>query len=135
MGIDGIGRGGGIPPGPGSPGGPGGAGGPGGPDGPGRSGPAGAAGKEFSPNPVDAAEGVSGAERSEALGKLEKGELSLDEYLDGQVQEATQHLEGRISPEQLEAIRQTLRDEMSSDPVLVELVQRATGKVPEASDL
>lgn len=124
MGIDGIGRG-GIPPVPKGPAGTGGATG---------TGAVGATGKEFSPKPVDAAEGVSGAERSEALGKLEKGELSVDEYLDAQVQQATQHLEGRISPEQLEAIQQTLRDEMSSDPVLIELVARTTGKVADPSE-
>lgn len=126
MGIDGIGRGGGpsVPADPARP------------TGPARGGAAaGAPGKEFSATAVDAAEGVSGAERSEALGKLEKGELSLEQYLDSQVQQATQHLQGRVSPTQLQAIQETLRDELSADPVLIELVKRATGKVLDASEL
>ena len=121
MGIDGIGRGG--PPAPV-------------PSGPGKAGGAGATpGKELSTvGEADAAAGVSATGQSEALSKLEAGELSLDEYLNAQVQQATQHLQGRVSAEQLTAIQQTLRAEMSSDPALLELVKRATGRTPGASE-
>jgi hypothetical protein len=65
------------------------------------------------------------------LARLERGEIGLDAYLDGKVSEATQHLAGKLSPEQLAFVRETLRSELASDPVLVELVRRTTGKNPE----
>jgi hypothetical protein len=65
------------------------------------------------------------------LGRLERGEIGLETYLDGKVSEATQHLAGKLSPDQLAFIRETLRGELASDPVLVELVRRTTGKSPE----
>jgi hypothetical protein len=66
------------------------------------------------------------------LSRLERGELGLEQYLDARVAEATAHLAGRVSAEQLEFVKQTLRVELSSDPVLVELVRRATGKAATA---
>ena len=69
---------------------------------------------------------------SAALSGLERGELSLDQYLDGRVTEATQHLSGKLSPEQLEFVKQSLREQMATDPVLIELVQRTTGVTPAA---
>ena len=68
------------------------------------------------------------------LARLERGEIGLDAYLDGKVSEAMQHLHGKVSPEQLEFVRQTLRSELSRDPVLLELVRRTTGKTPETSN-
>ncbi|HTQ02895.1 MAG TPA: hypothetical protein VMI54_03520 [Polyangiaceae bacterium] len=65
------------------------------------------------------------------LARLERGEIGLDAYLDNKVSEATQHLAGKLSPDQLAFVRQTLRSELASDPVLVELVRRTTGKVLE----
>jgi hypothetical protein len=41
------------------------------------------------------------------------------------------HLEGRLSPEQLEFVKEELRAQLQSDPVLIELVRRATGQSPE----
>jgi len=68
------------------------------------------------------------------LARLERGEIGLDAYLDGRVGDATRHLEGRLTPEQLDFVRETLRGQLSSDPVLVELVRRTTGKIPEPRD-
>ena len=68
------------------------------------------------------------------LSSLQRGELSLDQYLDGRVTEATSHLAGKLSPEQLDFVKQSLREQMATDPVLVELVQRTTGSAP-ASEL
>jgi len=62
------------------------------------------------------------------LARLERGEINLEAYLEARIGEATQHLAGRLSPEQLDFVKQTLRSELESDPVLGELVQRATGK-------
>ncbi len=67
-----------------------------------------------------------------ALDRLRSGELSLDGYLDAQVSGATAHLEGALPAEQLEFIRGSLRDQLVSDPALVDLVRAATGSVPSA---
>jgi len=75
--------------------------------------------------------GVQGTAPSGDLARLERGEIGLDTYLDARVEEATRHLASRLSPEQLDFVRQTLRTELGSDPVLVELVRRATGKTVE----
>lgn|SRR5450432_2990487 len=64
---------------------------------------------------------------SAALSSLQRGEVSLDQYLDGRVSDATRHLAGKISPDQLEFVKQSLREQLATDPVLVELVQRTTG--------
>lgn len=77
---------------------------------------------------------ASSARVSPELASLQRGELSLDQYLDGRVTEATQHLSGKISPEQLDFVKQSLREQLATDPVLVELVQRTTGSAP-ASEL
>ena len=117
MGIDGIGSG----------GPPGGIGGPQGPGGPSR--PKGT-GESFG---VERGESKSGADAvgpSEALGRLERGEIRLDQYLDQSVDAAVSHLSGKLPKEQLDFVRTTLREEMAHDPVLVELVKRTTGAVP-----
>ena len=75
---------------------------------------------------------AAGTRVSAALSGLQRGELSLDQYLDGRVTEATQHLNGKISPEQLDFVKQTLREQLATDPVLVELVQRTTNFRPPA---
>ena len=76
----------------------------------------------------------AGGRVSAALESLQRGELSLDQYLDGRVSDATSHLAGKLSPDQLEFVKQSLREQMATDPVLVELVQRTTGSAP-ASEL
>ena len=120
MGIDGIGK----PPGA-SIGGVGGVGGAQGTDAPRPA-------QAFSLDPSAAA--APSSRVSAALSSLQRGELSLDQYLDGRVSEATTHLAGKLSPDQLEFVKQSLREQMATDPVLVELVQRTTGAAP-ASEL
>ena len=84
---------------------------------------------------IDRSGAASPTERiSAALSSLQRGELSLDQYLDGRVNEATSHLAGKLNPEQLEFVKQSLREQLATDPVLVELVQRTTGASP-ASEL
>jgi len=63
------------------------------------------------------------------LARLERGEISLDQYLEARVGEATSHLQS-MPPDQLAFIRQSLREQMETDPVLIELVRRATGAIP-----
>jgi len=79
-----------------------------------------------------AAAAPAGARGSSALASLQRGELSLDQYLDSRVAEATSHLVGKLSPEQLDFVKQSLREQMATDPVLVELVHRTTGASPAA---
>ncbi len=118
MGIDGIGK----PPGASI----GGVGGTSGTDAPRGS-------ESFSVERGAASAPAAPAERiSAALSSLQRGEVSLEQYLDTRVTEATSHLTDKLSPEQLDFVKQSLREQLSSDPVLVELVQRTTGSSPVA---
>jgi hypothetical protein len=65
-----------------------------------------------------------------ALDRLRAGELDVNSYLDTKVEEATAHL-GRLPPVEMEAVRRALREHLSSDPTLQELVRTATGDVPQ----
>ncbi len=64
----------------------------------------------------------SPAQGSEALGRLERGELSIDQYLDIQVERATSHMVQHVSPEELGFVKAALRQQLQSDPVLLQLV-------------
>ncbi len=109
MSIDGIGKRGGVTPGASVPGASGSAGSfeLGKAEGPSAALPAGAA--------------------SDAFLALERGELSVEQYLDARVEGAVAPLIARLSPEQLEFVRAELRAALSTDPVLVELVRKTTG--------
>jgi hypothetical protein len=61
------------------------------------------------------------------LKRLELGELTREQYLDARVAQAISHLDGALGPEQLEALREQLRDQLTSDPTMQRLLQRATG--------
>lgn len=65
---------------------------------------------------------------SPMLERLRRGEIGLDEYLDERTEQAVQHLKGTLSAEQLGSVRATLREQLLTDPVLVELLRRATGQ-------
>ena len=67
---------------------------------------------------------------TEPLDRLRAGEISVSQYLDIKVQEATSHLDKRMSAEQLSFVRDSLREQLATDPMLVELVQSATGALP-----
>lgn len=71
--------------------------------------------------------------RDESLEKLQRGEMSLDEYLDEQVEAALAMVKGRISGERLDLVREVIRESLRTDPVMVELVHRATGQVSVAN--
>ncbi len=64
------------------------------------------------------------------LDALRAGKVDLRGYLDMKVEEATSHLHG-LRPADLDQIKQTLREQMASDPALVDLVKQATGHAPE----
>jgi hypothetical protein len=68
------------------------------------------------------------------LDQLRSGEITMSQYLDIKVDEATSHLDKRMSSEQLSFIRNTLREQLSTDPMLVELVKSTTGAVPSPTE-
>jgi hypothetical protein len=68
------------------------------------------------------------------LDQLRAGEISLSQYLDIKVSEATAHLDQRLSVEQLDFIRNSLREQLTSDPLLAELVKASTGSLPPQSE-
>jgi hypothetical protein len=69
----------------------------------------------------------SAAGGSEAFSALERGEISVEQYLDARVESAVAPLLSRLSPDQLEFVRGELRQALETDPVLVELVKKTTG--------
>jgi hypothetical protein len=67
------------------------------------------------------------------LERLRTGEIDVAGYLDLKVEEATSHLSA-LPPVELAAIRSALRDQLASDPSLVDLVHAATGELPLPHD-
>ncbi len=114
MGIDGIGQGGGTPK--------------------IGTGPASISGPESDKFEL-LPESVERSGGAELLEQVQRGEIRLDAYLDVRVTDAVGHLDGKLSPEQLEFVKDELREQLRSDPVLIELVRRATGQSPETQDV
>jgi hypothetical protein len=113
MGIDGIGRGSGVPPSVNS-----------------TVGVGAATGDKFElgVKQIDGAAGV------DLLEQVQKGEVGLDQYLQTRVDDAVRHLESTLTTEQLSFVKQELLEQLRSDPVLIELVRRTTGQSPEISE-
>jgi hypothetical protein len=109
MSIDGIGKRGGIAPGASVPGAP-------------------AAPGSFEVGAPAAASGASAPSGvSDAFAELERGEISVEQYLDARIESAVAPLLSRLSPDQLEFVRAELRSALETDPVLIELVRKTTG--------
>ena len=108
MSIDGIGKRGGVAPGGAVPG----------------AAPAQGSFELGAPDAASAPTAAGGA--SDAFAALERGEISVDQYLDARVESAVEPLLSRLSPEQLELVRSELRSALTTDPVLVELVRKTT---------
>ena len=79
------------------------------------------------PAPAAPATPVEASAASEALEQLHRGQIGLEAYLDARVSDAVKHLERRLSPEELDFVRASLKDQLRTDPALVELVRRVTG--------
>ncbi len=75
------------------------------------------------------AEAVRAAEGPSPLERLRAGEIDVNGYVDLKVEEATRGLEG-LSRAELEDIRTMLREQIATDPALMDLVRTATGRVP-----
>jgi hypothetical protein len=61
------------------------------------------------------------------LDRVASGELSVEQYLDARVERATGHLANALSPDQLAAVQEELREQLATDPMLQRLVQRTLG--------
>ena len=87
-------------------------------------------GAEFKVQKSDAVQAAAPA----PLDRLRSGEISVSQYLDIKVSEATSHLDRRLGTDQLEFIRNSLREQIASDPVLVDLVKASTGSAPPQNE-
>ena len=122
MGIDRIGKGGGVPP----------------PIVPTRDGVGAPRAAEptsafrVEPAPTESAAPIDPAKVT-PLELLRTGEVDIHGYLDLKVHEATSHLT-RLPHGELEAVRKMLRDQLATDPGLADLVQHATGRPPTPPD-
>jgi hypothetical protein len=73
--------------------------------------------------------GATGCGRRDASASSARRD-QRDQYLDTRVSDAVQHLEGQLPAEQMDFVKTSLREHLASDPVLMELVRRATGAIP-----
>jgi hypothetical protein len=80
-----------------------------------------------SPEPSRAEHAGAVAPARTALERLRAGEIDARQYVDAKVDEATAHLQG-LPPVELETIRKALRERLTTDPALVDLVRGATGQ-------
>jgi hypothetical protein len=91
-----------------------------------------------SPSPASFAVGgataapAAASSGSDAFSALERGELTVEQYLEARVESAVAPLVAKLSPEQLEFVRGELRGALETDPVLVELVRKSTGRASNA---
>lgn len=67
---------------------------------------------------------------SESVRKVKAGEMTLDEYIEQRIAEASSHLEGKIPKDTLDNLKFVMREKMRTDPLLVETVRRITGITP-----
>jgi hypothetical protein len=132
MGIDGIGKGGRVPP---PAGGGGEISGPKGAEKAAETGRAfdvrGPAEKTPAQNTQNARD-VGAVERT-PLERLRAGEIDVNGYVDIKVDAATRHLQG-LGKVELEHIRATLRHQMANDPAILDLVKQAAGSAPTSRD-
>lgn len=85
--------------------------------------------RKFEVDPTRRAGAVEEAAATTPLARLRAGAIDVHAYIDLKVDEATAGLEG-LSTAELDDIKHTLRDQMRSDPDLVDLVRAATGATP-----
>ena len=74
------------------------------------------------------------SERSAPLVRSDADVAELDAYLESQVERAVAHLQSTLTGEQLALLKEALSDQIKSDPVLLELAQRATGQLTRPSN-
>jgi hypothetical protein len=72
--------------------------------------------------------------KSDMLCRLQRHEVSLGQYLDYCAEQAVAHLEGLVDSERLQFIKEMIRDQMTTDPVIIRYVEQATGQSPEVEN-
>jgi len=82
---------------------------------------------------VDATREARGVEATSPLARLRTGEIDVDAYVDLKIDEATRGL-GVLPPADLAEIKRALRDQLSTDPGLQDLVRAAGGATPSAPE-
>lgn len=63
---------------------------------------------------------------SEALEKLKRGELTVEQYIEDRVERAVGAVQVPLTTEQRESVRETLRTQVATDPVLREYARLTT---------
>ena len=71
--------------------------------------------------------GVVEPPKSEMLCRLQRHEITLEQYLDYSAEKAVEHLKGLVDAERLQFIQSMIRDQMTTDPVALHYLQQATG--------
>src|SRR5690606_22109314 len=66
----------------------------------------------------DATEASQGVSEDHDLERLARGEIDREQYLDARIDSALAHLEGSLSPEHAQLLRQEMRERLENDPVL-----------------
>ena len=84
---------------------------------------AGAPGESFH---VERSEAAPAVDAKGPLAQLQHGEIGVEQYLDARVEEAVRPLVESLNPDALAFLKSSFRAELATDPVLVELVRRAT---------
>ncbi len=70
---------------------------------------------------------------SEALQALQRGQITVEAYLESRLDRALARLGNSVSDERREMLREVLREQLSSDPVIQEYVRRSVGRADEPS--
>ena len=74
---------------------------------------------------------LDAAHEATPLARLRKGEIDVNGYLDLKVDQAATSLPPGLAPHEIDQIKKVLRDQMATDPGLVDLVHTATGQIPK----
>jgi hypothetical protein len=70
---------------------------------------------------------------SAPLDQLRRREITLDAYLDFRADESVKHLTQKLPASRVRMLRETARELLSSDPVLLRMLKGITGAEPGAS--
>ena len=77
---------------------------------------------------------AEGVEATSPLDQLRAGTIDREQYVEMTVKQATAHLEGKISAQKLEWIRDSLRAQVEEDPALADMIRRLPGQTSNAAD-
>jgi len=70
------------------------------------------------------------SDEEELVRKLRDGEIDKEQYYEASVERSISRLRGIVPPDQLEVVRETLREEVESNPVLIKMLQDALAQLP-----